>query len=722
MRWAWMGVCTLVCVGCGGGDAEIDAATAAGPDAPSERDAPSTSATDAGPSSTTTITAAAGGTATSLDGLFEILVAPGALSADTEIVITRVADADVPADIAATDPISAVYSVEPDGLTFGGDGAFVHYHWGATPTSLMVDGRFGAAFAVSQPGAGGAPEWQPDPHTIMHEGQADLLAPLAHLSYQWAVGHDANGDDYYLGVTFDDPHEARVGDRWSPAIDVQATVSLRLATVAREVAAGSALGVERGVLIPADGTFDGANRILFGASAVAKISAEYDVGAPPLAPDRPHDAGSSPRFYCASVGQGYQVLSATLEAEGRGRVRLSVSDPEPTRCLERTGPEVRILDTFEGVRDDTSIATPDPATLEAEVETRTSDTHTYVLAPPWYATYDRPGGAPTPGPDTITATNAGGATMTATRDGATGEYHSIIDAPDVWSVEAQTAVTFGGLPTPRVELMPAPPVGIPFGPVDGLDTMVHGSDAGELELSIRFPGTLRCGADDVSDFVIFRRLEGSSIAVPLREGLALAATQCGRTVEDLVGAPFVVEVTSLERAQLATADGVIFVSIGHGLRVDGTAFTTICPPGQTYCFDRCTNTTTDPLNCGSCGGIPLEVCDTVDNDCDGSVDEGCPTTLFSYSGDDQVSPHYGDTTTPSGTANNPSCRNAIIGLCGSTNADGSLRQIRAVCGSTTLRTITTTTPYSFAIDVAELAPGTCETGTTGGGASFGPGS
>ncbi|MFO0714516.1 MAG: hypothetical protein U0353_32040 [Sandaracinus sp.] len=707
-----VGAITLA--GCGGGDA-IDAALPAtdsggGIDAPG-LDAPAP--TDAGPASSTTISAATGGTASSLDGLFEIIIAPGALAEDTDIVITRVADADVPSDIAATEPLSAVYAVEPDGLVFGGDGAVVHYHFDTTPTELVAGGRFAAGFAVSRPREGGAAQWQSSPSTAIHEGHADVFAPLAHLSYQWAVAHDDHRNDYFLAADFDDPHTARVGDRWSPRIDVQATVELASASVRRRVASDSALDIEgsRGGL-PDD--LDRLNEIFFGAGSVPR-GTTTDIGTPPLAADRPHDAGVAPRFFCATSGEGHMVVSATFLPTGApvfGEVSVFVSDPEPTTCIERTGPEISILDTIPGVRDGTTITSRDPAALEAEVEARTADTHTAVLAgSPWFATFDRPGGAPSPGPDTITATN-GGATMTATRDPVTGSYTSLVDDPAIWDGDAITRVVIDAA---SADVMPAPRIGLPFGPVDGLDTMVHGSDDGELELRVRFPGTLRCMADDVTDLVLFRRLDGSAVAVPLREGLLLAATYCGRTIEELTGLPFVVEVTSVERAQLATSSGVVFVSVGHGLRVDGTAFTTVCTPGLTYCFDRCVNTTTDPLNCGGCGEVPLEVCDMLDNDCDGGVDEGCPGTIFTYSSDDELSPHFGDTTRPAGSNNTVTCPRAITGLCGSTNSDGSIRQILAICGVPTLRRITTTTPYTFAIDVTDSSPGTCLGGLTGGG-------
>jgi hypothetical protein len=210
LSWTW--VLTVLCAGCGSPAIETDGAgtdagvlaTDGGHDAGPGADGGSidAGATDASVSSSVLVHAATGGLVRADDGLFEIYVMPGALAADTTISITRVASAMVPADVAATTPVSAVYAVEPDGLTFSGEGAYGHFVFATAPSGLVGAGpppSYASVQVSARPTAGGAITAQPRVRARYDapSGRLDVVARMAHFSYQWAfAGRTSLGVDF----------------------------------------------------------------------------------------------------------------------------------------------------------------------------------------------------------------------------------------------------------------------------------------------------------------------------------------------------------------------------------------------------------------------------------------------------------------------------------------------------------------------------------------------
>lgn len=714
---------TIAAAGCGGDPSPIDAATSTEDTGTALRDAPGLDAPglDAATSEgTRTTIGAAGGTARSADGLFEIVVAAGALTEDTEISITPVATAEVPSDIAATDPISTVYAVEPDGLTFGGDGAIVHYHFDTTPSALLRDGRFGAGFAVSRPRDAGAPEWQEEQTTAHHGESVDVIGSLAHLSYQWASARDERRHEYYLGSIFEPRHDRLVGERFTPTVDVQATVELASVTVVKMTAAESALSIEGeaiGELTEVLRLDHAALAELLGFDSDLHRSAGAELDPAPFAADRPHVAPRAPFFTCGVPGTGFMAVTAFLNPTGGGSVRLSVSDPEATRCRAPVPVSVRILDTIPAVREDATITTSTPPAAAARVETRGEGTRTVNLADsPWFATFE-PATAPVPaGPSTITATN-NGATMTATRDPMTGEYTALVDDPSLWDADTLTRVLFGS--GASLDVMPAPPLNVMFGAVDGLDTSV--TPGRDTTLSVQFPGELRCGLEDFVDVELFRSVvDDFPIEGPLREALGVLASHCETTVAALRARPFTVEVRRQERVYVEMPGVGGLIEVGRAVSVNGADLLATCGASSpTYCTDRCVDTTYDPMNCGGCGVVGVETCDGTDDDCDGYVDNGCPTTIVWPPSTSETSPLIGDTM--SASTSTGSSRGAVfnpyIGICGTTNTDGTIRTMLAMLGTLALRRTGTD---AFVLDVVPADNTTCSDTTRppSGGVTF----
>lgn len=123
---------------------------------------------------------AQGGTVTSADGRLTLTIPEGALSADTRFTMTRVERANWAAEIAALEPLSEVYDVQPEGTQF------------AVPATLRwafdepgpVDGPSYSLLVGMSRAAGGAIE----PHvssTASQGAERSAETTITHLSQHW---------------------------------------------------------------------------------------------------------------------------------------------------------------------------------------------------------------------------------------------------------------------------------------------------------------------------------------------------------------------------------------------------------------------------------------------------------------------------------------------------------------------------------------------------------
>lgn len=748
-RGGW--ACGVLCAGamaCSGPDAPADAGSGAHDalvvpiDAPSS-DAPSS---DGSASMGTLIDAVAGGIARSADGNFEIWVTPGALSADTTITITPIAAGDVPSDIAARDPVSTVYAVEPDGLTFGGDGAWAHYAFDPIPTSLRTLGSpptYAGARAAMRPASGGATDVSLD-NSVAYDlaaDRVDVIARLAHLSFQWAekaelrtsaemgsviqqVGAPWNVEQLTAEVEFP-PH---------PPNQSRVLSSLVVAGFGTNPVVAS---LPSAVTLPPDLRSEAWAH----AGVAGLVGNGYEAALAPLGsgPSPRRLSPPAPQFVCTATGTNAEqwiftsARYATIANPDAGPPPDAGFEPgslyhvnvylgQAVDCVAPPFPPIgaRVDSHASCVREGLVYTCPAP-TATADVGAPPAGT-TVNLAPPgpYFIRLTPIGGTPGAGPAAVTATDGSGSAMHATREAA-GTYQETFDDPATFDFDSP--ISFSADTSGPFVLQPPTAGGFRFAPIAGLSTDVE-VDPGidYVDVEITHPSFVCQGSSYQEGFFYTRAAVtdlgagARGLDAPVQTLLDNVASYCGITTPMLTAGAFSISLRVASDRTVDVGTSTMRVSTGRSTTIDGQSLLATCPGTQTYCTDRCVNTATDPMNCGGCGLRPLEVCDAADNDCDGNVDERCPTAVFMYAGNNQVSPHYGDTTTPAGTFNTPTCgSNAIIGLCGSTNPDGSVRQLRAVCGSMTLRRITTTTPYSFVVDVAELSPGSCETQTTSGG-------
>ncbi len=148
-RWGWLAIGLLV--GCDGGGGGGDAGLAIG----------------------THIVAAEGGAVASADGIFTLIVPPGALAEDTTFTVARLAGADVPVDA-----LDGAYRVEPSGTVFAIPAVAVFAYAASPPFGdAAVSVRVRSGDVIEAPGVSAM--------IGSSDGSTHALAEVEHLSDFW---------------------------------------------------------------------------------------------------------------------------------------------------------------------------------------------------------------------------------------------------------------------------------------------------------------------------------------------------------------------------------------------------------------------------------------------------------------------------------------------------------------------------------------------------------
>ncbi len=673
---------------------------------------------DAGTAVDTLVPAATGGLVESSDGLFRIYVSPGALAEDTRISITRIAAADVPADVAATGPISAVYAVEPDGLTFGGDGAWGYFTFPSVPAGLISSDTpplYSTVQLHARPAAGGPIEDHEGPHAFYRaDGTFLAYGRLSHLSLQWTapsrrpyqtgrLGVDWPATEHSVGTTFG--ATALV----SAPEEVPHSLTYRTLSTPPIASLSGTGGRDYRWHLPPDGA--------------EVLGFEHDVA---LAPGSTWPLSPAPTWRCLAAGESTLFISTSLYVlTGSGPQPHTIEVARSSTCVEEPPIEANILDTIACRREDTRVVCGDAPVVVASTRVSPMTTTTVALPDTTFFMASFPAGVPIAvGPTTISATD-GAATMTATRDATTGTYTSVIDP--AFDVTAAATWTTSGPSGTATTPAPEPAPAFHFGPVGGLDTdiVIDGAAMGDIpdiELELNITARVTCLTVPIEAPVIFGSPEVVDLGdgtfgfdAPARHAIDAAALHCGIPASDLTVAPWTLEVRSSVSEVVPLPMTRVRVRTGSAAHIESAALTATCPAGRTYCTSGCVNLATDPLNCGGCGVVGTEICDGLDNNCNGRIDDGCPATLHMAGAGAVTSPTYG-TPVPGHSSSALACPTYYVTAGYRGREVGPIWQLAPYCTGVAMRVDRTSVPYRYFVDATPvMPPGTPWSGSTGGG-------
>ncbi len=287
-----------------GPDVDV-ASTAPSPPATDENsangDAPTSSTVnDAGgftplaPDEGVTVTSS-GAEVTSDDGRLVLSFPDGAVAEDTVVAVAALAADEWPDDLAALDPASLVYSLEPSGLTFDEPVAF------ALTTDLVTadDGLAQVPLAILIDDEGTGELVGLDAELDPGAGVAVVSGEIEHFSrIIWPTG------TLTVGLEQVSPKDRDLGQPWKPAAQIHN------GTYEVTSESGYQFAVMRDFTISA---------ITFGSSGAAQVVGSTSHPGFKLEPGTIRKLDSpAPRWQCVDIGEGVYTVSATAPIDESG--------------------------------------------------------------------------------------------------------------------------------------------------------------------------------------------------------------------------------------------------------------------------------------------------------------------------------------------------------------------------------------------------------------------
>jgi hypothetical protein len=126
----------------------------------------------------------------------------------------------------------------------------------------------------------------------------------------------------------------------------------------------------------------------------------------------------------------------------------------------------------------------------------------------------------------------------------------------------------------------------------------------------------------------------------------------------------------------------------------------LCDDGYADCDKELANgceveLAANPMHCGACGLAPVEICNGIDDNCNGAIDEGCPSAIVLGGGNQSGHAIHGNLA--GGAPFSEACSPGFAIYRFSGHVQGNIDRIQAHCGRVELAVDKKATPYAYRV-------------------------